>query len=124
MLTGGGADRLLRGEWVLDMAPPKNMTAQELIQKAAAEETTIKEARTHYVFTQDVLGQTLSGKAVDGQFHEIASVSYDDEGKRAESVTFAESPRCGAFSCRRMTWTTSVYSCRGCSRRRRRRNTT
>jgi len=34
--------------------------------------------------------QTLTGKAVDGQFHEITSVSYDDKGKRAENVTFAE----------------------------------
>src|ERR1700686_3147235 len=74
------------GNGVLDMTPPKNMTAQELIQKVAAEETKVKEARTHYVYTQDVLVQTLSGKSVDGQFHEIASVSYDGQGKRAESV--------------------------------------
>lgn len=78
------------GNGVLDMTPPRNMTAQELIQKVAAEETKIKEARTHYVYTQDVLVQTLSGKSVDGQFHEIANVSYDDKGKRAESVMFAE----------------------------------
>jgi hypothetical protein len=78
------------GNGVLDMAPPKNMTAQELIQKVAAEETKVKEARTHYVYTQDVLVQTLSGKSVDGQFHEIASVSYDGKGKRSENVMFAE----------------------------------
>jgi hypothetical protein len=78
------------GNGVLDMTPLKNITAQELIQKVGAEETKIKEARTHYIYTQDVLVQTLSGKAVDGQLHEIASVSYDDKGKRAESVMFAE----------------------------------
>ena len=78
------------GNGVLEMTPPKNTTVPELIQKIAAEETKIKEARAHYVYTQDVLVQTLTGKAVDGQFHEITSVSYDDKGKRAENVTFAE----------------------------------
>jgi hypothetical protein len=78
------------GNGVLDMSPPKNVTAQELIQKVAAEETKVKEARSHYRYTQDVLVQTLSGKTVDGQFHEIASVSYDDKGRRAENVSFAE----------------------------------
>jgi len=90
LVAGAGAQTdCAEGNGVLDMTPPK-MTAQELIQKVAAQETKIKEARTHYVYTQDVLVQTLSGKTVDGQFHEIASVSYDDKGRRAESVTFAE----------------------------------
>jgi hypothetical protein len=80
------------GNGVLDMTPPKDMTAQELIQKFSAEETKVKEARGHYAYTQDVLVQTLSGKAVDGQFHQIASVSYDDKGRRLENVTFAEQP--------------------------------
>ncbi len=78
------------GNGVLDMSPPKNMAVPELIQKIAAEETRVKEARTHYAYTQDVLVQTLSGKSVDGQFHELASVSYDDKGNRLESVSFAE----------------------------------
>lgn len=80
------------GNGPLDMAPPKNLTAQELIQKVAAEETKIKEARAHYTHTQEVLVQTLNGKAVDGQLHEITSVSYDDKGRRAERVTLAEQP--------------------------------
>lgn len=78
------------GNGVLDMAPPKNMTAQELIQKFAAEETKVKEARSHYTYTQDVLVQTMNGTKVDGQFHEITTVSYDDKGKRVENVSFAE----------------------------------
>src|SRR5579863_1372034 len=78
------------GNGVLDMTPPKNMTAQELIQKFAAAETKVKEARNQYTYTQDVKVQTLNDKAVDGQFHEIATVSYDGKGKRAEKVTFAE----------------------------------
>jgi hypothetical protein len=78
------------GNGVLDTTPPKNMPVAELIQKFAAEETRVKQARTHYTYTQDVLVQTLNDKAVDGQFHEIAIVSYDDKGRRAEKVTFAE----------------------------------
>jgi hypothetical protein len=34
--------------------------------------------------------QTLNGTAVDGQMHEVTTVSYDDKGKRLENVTFAE----------------------------------
>jgi hypothetical protein len=78
------------GNGVLDTSPPKNMTPQELVQRFAAEETKVKQARAQYTHTQDVLVQTLNGKAVDGQFHEITRVSYDDKGKRVENVTFAE----------------------------------
>ena len=80
------------GNDVLDTAAPKGMTPQDLIQKFAAQEAKVKEARTQYTYTQDVMVQTLNGSAVDGQFHEITTVSYDDKGKRVEKVTFAEQP--------------------------------
>lgn len=78
------------GNGLLDTAPPKGMTVAEVIQKFAAEETKVKAARTHYTYTQDVLVQTVDGKVVSGQMHEVSTVSYDDKGKRAENVTFAE----------------------------------
>ncbi len=78
------------GNGDLDTSPPKDMTPEQIIQKFAAQETKVKEARTHYSFTQDVLVQTLSDNTVDGQFHEVATVSYDDKGKRTELVTYAE----------------------------------
>ena len=78
------------GDGILDMTPPKNTAVPDLIQKFVANETRVQAARDHYAFTQDVLVQTLDGKAVDGQFHEITKVSYDDKGKRIENVTFAE----------------------------------
>jgi hypothetical protein len=95
MLSGLGAGARAQtdcaeGNGVLDTTPPKSMTVPELIQKFAAQETKVKEERAHYTYTQDVKVQTLNDKAVDGQFHEIATVSYDDKGKRAEKVTFAE----------------------------------
>lgn len=78
------------GNGVLDSTPPKEMSAEQLIQKLGAQETKVKQAREHYTFTQDVLVQTLNEKAVDGQSHEISTISYDEKGKRAEKVTFAE----------------------------------
>lgn len=78
------------GNGVLDNAPLKGMTTQELIQKFAAQESKVKDARSHYIYTQDVLIQTLNGTAVDGQFHEITKISYDEKGKRIENVSFSE----------------------------------
>ena len=80
------------GDGVLEMTPPKNMTVPELVQKFTAEETKIKDARANYTYTQDMLVQTLNGKAVDGQFHQITKISYDEKGKRVENVTFSEQP--------------------------------
>lgn len=78
------------GNGLLDPAPPKTVTVAEVIQKFAAEEAKVKEARTHYTYTQDVLVQTLNGAVADGQFHEVSTVSYDAKGRRAENVTYAE----------------------------------
>jgi hypothetical protein len=94
LVAGAGAQTdCADGNGVLDMTPPKNMTTEELIGKFAAEETKVKEARGHYTYIQDVLVQTLNDKsAEDGRFHEIATVSYDEKGRRAEKVTYAEQP--------------------------------
>jgi hypothetical protein len=80
------------GNGVLDTTPPKDLTPPALIQKFTAEEAKVKAARLHYTYTQDVLVQTLNGKDVDGQFHEVTTVSYDDKGKRQEHVSYAEQP--------------------------------
>ena len=78
------------GNSPLETAQPKNITVPELIQRLGANESKVKEARSHYTYTQDVLVQTLNGTAVDGQFHEVTNISYDGKGKRIEKVTFAE----------------------------------
>ena len=78
------------GNGTLDNAPPKGISPPELIQKFAAQETKVREARLHYGYTQDVLVQTLNGNSVNGQFHEITDISYDDKGKRLENVKFSE----------------------------------
>jgi len=77
------------GNGLLDFAPPKTMSAQEVIQKLGVAETAAKEARLHYTYKQDVSVQTLIGKDVTGEFHEVTNVSYDEKGKRKEEVAFA-----------------------------------
>src|ERR1700683_3412256 len=77
------------GNGPLDPAQPKTLSAQEVIQKFGAAEAVAKEARLHYTYRQEVLMQTLSGKDVTGEFHEVTNVSYDEKGKRKEEVTFA-----------------------------------
>ena len=88
--TGSAQTDCAEGDGLLETAQPKNITLAEVIQKLGVEEAKVKEARTHYTFSQDVLVQTVDGKVVSGQFHEVSDVSYDDKGKRAEHVTFAE----------------------------------
>jgi hypothetical protein len=78
------------GNGDLNTDPPKNATPQEIIQKFAAEETRVKEARTHYTYTQDVLVQTLNDKTATGQFHDVETISYLANGKREENVTYSE----------------------------------
>jgi hypothetical protein len=77
------------GNGLLDFAAPKTMSVQEVIQKFGAAEAATKEARLHYSYKQDVVLQTLAGKDVTGEFHEVVIVSYDEKGKRKEEVTFA-----------------------------------
>ena len=80
------------GNSELKTDPPKGATVAELIGKITANETRVREARAHYTYTQDTMVQTLSGTSVDGQFHEVTTVSYDSKGKRMENVTFSEVP--------------------------------
>ena len=78
------------GDSPVDPAPPKNMTPEELIQKFTAGENRVRDARSHYTYAQEVLVQTLNDKTADGQWHEVTRVSYDDKGKKVESVTYSE----------------------------------
>jgi len=78
------------GDNPVDPAPPKTMTPEELIQKFTAAENRVREARSHYTYTQEVLVQTLNDKTADGQWHEVKRISYDDKGKKVENVTYSE----------------------------------
>src|SRR5579872_6241783 len=69
------------GSDILDTAQPKGISVPELIQKFTANESKVEKLRDQYTYTQDLLVQTLEGTSVDGQFHRITQVSYDEIGR-------------------------------------------
>jgi len=76
------------GAGSLENTQPKGMTVEELIEKMAERESALKEAQTHYSFTQDVSVQTLEGDHPSGQFRRVSTIHFD-HGARKEDVTFA-----------------------------------
>jgi len=76
-------------EGPLNPDPPKGVTSQEIIEKFAAKEKEFKEARDLYTFRQDVKVQTLDGDTVTGEYREVFDVTYDNQGKHLENVTYA-----------------------------------
>jgi len=76
-------------EGPLDTAPPNGVSPDEIIKKFAAKETEFAKARDQYTFRQDVKVQTVDGETVDGEYHEVFDVLFDDKGKRLENVVFA-----------------------------------
>jgi hypothetical protein len=76
-------------EGALESAPPKGITAEEIITHFAAQEKLFKDARDHYTFRQDIKVQTRDGDTVTGEYHEVFDVLYDDKGHRIENVVFA-----------------------------------
>ncbi len=69
---------------------PTTMSSQDLIQKFTTAEDKVRDARSQYTLTRDVLIQTLNDKVPDGQWHEVAQISYDAKGKPLENVTYSE----------------------------------
>ena len=76
-------------EGPLDSASPKDITPDEIIRRFAEKETEFAKARDNYTYRQDVKVQTLDGDTVDGEYHEVFDVIFDDKGKRMENVVFA-----------------------------------
>jgi hypothetical protein len=76
-------------EGPLDNSPPKDTTPDEIIKHFAAKETEFAKARDQYTYRQDVKVQTVDGDTVDGEYHEVFDVIFDDKGKRIENVVFA-----------------------------------
>src|SRR6266542_1094913 len=68
---------------------PKGITSEQIIEKFAAKEKEFKEARDHYTFRQDVRVQTIDGDTVTGEYREVFDVTYDNQGRHLENVTYA-----------------------------------
>ena len=76
-------------EGPLENTPPAGSTPEEIIKRFAAKETEFAKARDQYTYRQDVKVQTLDGSTVDGEYHEVFDVMFDDKGHRIENVVFA-----------------------------------
>jgi len=83
------ASPALAQEGPLENAPPKGITAEEIIQRFAAKEKEFKEARDQYTYRQDITVKTLDGSTTTGEYHEVFDVLFDDKGRRMENVVFA-----------------------------------
>jgi hypothetical protein len=79
----------LAQEGPLENTPPTGTTPEEIIKRFAAKETDFAKARDQYTYRQDVKVQTVDGSTVDGEYHEVFDVMFDDKGKRIENVVFA-----------------------------------
>jgi hypothetical protein len=71
--------------------PPEGTTPDEIIKRFAAKETDFAKAREQYTYRQDVKVQTVDGDMVDGEYHEVFDVIFNDKGRRMENVVFAPS---------------------------------
>jgi hypothetical protein len=79
----------LAQEGALETNPPKDITPDEIIKRFSEKETEFAKARDQYTYRQDVRVETLDGETVDGQYHEVFDVMFDDKGHRIENVVFA-----------------------------------
>ena len=85
-MAAAGQDR---GEGKLDPSQPQGTTVDAIVQQFAAKEKQFKIARDNYTYTQDVKIQTLDGETVDGEYHQVSDVLFDDSSRRIEQVVFA-----------------------------------
>ena len=66
----------------IDRDASSQMSALEFTQSIAAKEATLAKAFTTFGYRVDVGIQTLQGDTVDGDFHQISEVSFDNVGTR------------------------------------------
>ncbi len=76
-------------EGQLNSAEPQGIGVDEIIRRFAAKEKEFKTARDNYTYRQDVKVQTLEGDTVDGEYHQVVDVTFDDKGRRQERVVYA-----------------------------------
>ncbi len=76
-------------EGPLQNVPPEGTTPEEIIKRFAAKETDFAKAREQYTWRQDVKVQTVDGDTVDGEYHEVFDVIFNDKAQRMENVVFA-----------------------------------
>ena len=68
---------------------PKNSTPEQIIQEFATKEKEFRGAWERYVYREDIKVETLDGDTPNGEFRLVYDVTFNDQGKRQESVVFA-----------------------------------
>jgi len=68
---------------------PKGATPDQIIQQFASKERDFRTAWEKYVYREDIKVQTLDGDTPNGEFRLVYDVTFNDQGKRQESVVFA-----------------------------------
>ena len=91
LFCGLGTLTAFAQEGPLEETQPKDITPDEIIKRFAEKETEFAKARDNYTYRQDVRVQTLDGDTVDGEYHEVFDVLFNDKGQRLENVVFAPS---------------------------------
>ncbi len=76
-------------EGPLDKSEPKGITPEEIIKRFSTKEKEFKEARDLYTYRQDVKVQTLDGDTVDGEYHQVFDITFNDQGHKLKNVVFA-----------------------------------
>lgn len=84
-LAGFGQEGPLRKE------DPKGATSDQIIQQFAAKEKDFRNAWEKYVYREDIKVQTMDGDTPNGEFRLVYDVTFNNQGKRQESVVFAPS---------------------------------
>jgi hypothetical protein len=79
-----------RGEGELDPAPPKVLTADQIVQRFTAKEKEVQAVRREYTFRQSIKIHTLDndGKSVS-EYQVVADLRFDPKGGWTKTVVFA-----------------------------------
>lgn len=75
-------------EGELDKSLPKDLTADQIIQRFTAKEKEWKQTREQYTFRQSIKVQVMDGDQVVGEYQQVADISYS-KGARMKHVAFA-----------------------------------
>lgn len=70
-------------------APSNELKPEEILAQMSKKESEYKNALANYTWTQDIKEQTLDGKKVDGEYHVVYNVTFDNDKHRVERVIFA-----------------------------------
>jgi len=75
----------------LDPSQPTNITVPQIIEKMGAQETAFEAKREQYTYRQTVKMDTISDDTnkPDGEYQQVADITFDDQGRRVEHVVFA-----------------------------------